>query len=212
MIVIKEQFYELRLDDYATPSFVSFDKPFYGTMEDIQGFVAALEQDEECRDRHEELISAFHAYENGNHDVKHHAAYQKIPLLIPVNVLERRTTTLQKYEWTHMNIWDCPYDLRCEELQAEQAWIAVHNGYARCLRARFKNLELQSIVNDDWRVFNDGFWGYAHMLEYDEPYVYNRLMVTEEAFKTKKLALENARADDPGLLLDEVCDEMFADG
>ena len=47
---------------------------------------------------------------------------------------------------------------------------------------------------------------------YEEPYVYSRLLVSEEAFKTKKLALKNARAHQPGLCLDEVCDEMFGDG
>ena len=44
-----EQFYQLRLDDCATPSFVSFDKPYYGPLEEIRDFVNALEQDEGCR-------------------------------------------------------------------------------------------------------------------------------------------------------------------
>ena len=111
-----------------------------------------------------------------------------------------------------MNIWECPYELRCQELQVEQAWIEAENLYVRCVRARFKNLELQSIINDDWGALNDGFWGYPHILEYEEPYVYNRLMVIEEVFKTKKLMLKNARASEPGLCMDEVCDEMFGDG
>ena len=69
----------------------------------------------------------------------------------------------------------------------------------------------QAIINDEWSAFHDGFWGYPHILEYEEPYVYNRLMVIEEVFKAKKLMLKNARASEPGLCMDEVCDEMFGD-
>ena len=208
----REQFYQLRLDDCATPGFVSFDKPYYGTLEEIRGFIAALEQDEQCRENHANLIAAFHAYESGNHDAKHYAAFQEIPLLIPVDVLMRRVERLHDYAWTHMNIWECPYYLRCRELEAEQVWIETEKCCVRCLRTRFKNLELKSIVGDEWRPLNSGFWGYPHMLEYEEPYVYSRLLVSEEAFKTKKLALKNAQANQPGLCLDEVCDEMFGDG
>lgn len=114
--------------------------------------------------------------------------------------------------WTHMNIWECPYYLRCRELEAEQVWLQIEKGFVRCVRARFKDLELQSIISDEWRPFNSGFWGYPHMLEYEEPYVYSRLLVSEEAFKTKKLALKNAQTNQPGLCMDEVCDEMFGDG
>ena len=207
-----EQFYQLQLDDHATPAYISFSKPYYGTLEEIRAFVAALEQNEKCRNCHESLITAFHAYENGDIGAKHNVAYQEIPLLIPVKVSKRRSLTLPEHKWTHMNIWECPYELRCQELQVEQVWIEAENLYVRCVRARFKNLELQSIVNDDWGALTDGFWGYPHILEYEEPYVYNRLMVIEEVFKTKKLMLKNARASEPGLCMDELCDEMFGDG
>ena len=207
-----EQLYQLRLDDCATPSFVSFDKPYYGTLEEIRDFVAALEQDEECREGEESLITAFHAYEAGKHGATHYAAYQEIPLLIPVSILTRKTVILREYAWTHMNIWNCPYELRCEELEAGQVWIETEKGCVRCLRAKFKNLELKSVIRNDWRPLNSGFWGYPHMLEYEEPYVYNRLLVSEESFNTRELALKNAHARQPGLCLDEVCDDMFGDG
>ena len=41
-----EQFYELTLDDCATPSFISGAKSFFGRLSDIRSFVTALEQDE----------------------------------------------------------------------------------------------------------------------------------------------------------------------
>ncbi len=104
--MISQQFYQLRLDDCATPSFVSFDKPYYGTLDEIRGFIAALEQDEACRESDAAPIAAFHAYESGDHEAKHYAAYQELPLLIPVSVLERKTVTLREYAWTHMNIWE----------------------------------------------------------------------------------------------------------
>ena len=97
-------------------------------------------------------------------------------------------------------------------MEAEQVWLQIEKGFVRCVRARFWDLELKSIISDEWRPFNSGFWGYPHMPEYEEPYVRCRLMVTEETFKTRKLALEDASLPQPGLLLDEVCDEIFGDG
>ena len=60
-----EQFYELTLNDCATPSFISGAKSFFGRLSDIRSFVTALEQDERCKENHEQLISAFKAFESG---------------------------------------------------------------------------------------------------------------------------------------------------
>ena len=174
-----QQLYQLTLDDSATPSFISFTKPFYGSLSDIRCFIEALEQDEDHKENYKELTEAFRAYESGSTDVKHHAAYQEIQLLKPVKVLASRTTNLKDYRWTHMNVWDCPYELRCEELIAEQTWIEQEGTYLRCLRAKFRKLEFLSSFDQQWRDLNDGFWGYLHMLDYDEPYVFQRLWVIE---------------------------------
>lgn len=207
-----EQFYELTLDDCATPSFISGAKPFYGRLSDIRSFVTVLEQDERCKENHEHLIGAFKAFESGDTETEHYAAYQKVRLLTPIKVLTSRTTTFPNHRWTHMNVWDCPYELRCEELIAEQMWIEREGSYLRCLRAKFKKLEYLSNFEKRWRDLIDGFWGYPHMLEYQEPYVVLRLWVAEEPFASKELALENAKMPEPGLCLNDVCDEMFGGG
>ena len=43
------RYYRLLLDDYSAASFTSFDKDYFGTLEQIDGFFQAIKADEEDR-------------------------------------------------------------------------------------------------------------------------------------------------------------------
>lgn len=58
-------YYELSLDDYSSPSFCSFAKPFYGRLSDIQSLIDALASDNQ-KGIHDELIAAFAAFQKGD--------------------------------------------------------------------------------------------------------------------------------------------------
>ena len=80
-------YYRLELDDYSAAAFTSFGKYYYGTLDEIRDFIDELCSNEDFGDRFVELISAFHAFEAGQHDVKHNVAYRDVPLLVPVRLL-----------------------------------------------------------------------------------------------------------------------------
>ena len=92
-------YYRLELDDYSAAAFTSFGKYYYGTLDEIRDFIDELCSNEDFGDRFVELISAFHAFEAGQHDVKHNVAYRDVPLLVPVRLLHKEKITLDNHAW-----------------------------------------------------------------------------------------------------------------
>ena len=60
-VMNEKQFYRLELDDMATPSFTSFGKFYYGTMEQLSIFMKALEEADHLGDHFKDLTQAFHS-------------------------------------------------------------------------------------------------------------------------------------------------------
>ena len=56
------RYYRLLLDDYSAASFTSFDKEYFGTMEDMDGFFKALREDEDTVERFADLLSVYDKY------------------------------------------------------------------------------------------------------------------------------------------------------
>lgn len=44
MIMSDQQYYRILLDDYSAASFTSFDKAYFGTMSDLEGWIKAIEE------------------------------------------------------------------------------------------------------------------------------------------------------------------------
>ena len=96
-------YYRLELDDYSAAAFTSFGKYYYGTLDEIRNFITQLSNDDAFRDRFSELISAFQAFEFGQHEVTHQVAYRETPLLVPAQLLHKEKITLDNYAWEHLN-------------------------------------------------------------------------------------------------------------
>ena len=53
------RFYRLLLDDYSAASFTSFDKDYFGTLEDIGGLFKAIREDEDTAERFQDILSVY---------------------------------------------------------------------------------------------------------------------------------------------------------
>lgn len=93
------RFYRLLLEDYSAASFTSFDKDYYGTLEDIDGFFKAIREDEDTADRFQDILSVHDQYLAGNKKVTHNVAYRDVPFLVPAKVLAVETSVLTNYAW-----------------------------------------------------------------------------------------------------------------
>lgn len=209
----EQPYYRLELDDYSAASFTSFSKDYFGTMEDIHGFISALEQDEDYSVTQQSLISTFKRYEQGEKKILYHAAHQQVPFLVLAKILCRKIQTYHNLKWEHLNTWQWPYYMRCSQAEAEHIWLKCGKKYYRCIKVRFTNLEYEDLDNL-WNPLGDMLWGYPEVIEYQKPLLCNRLAVVEKQFDS----LEDLQADiesfekAPDPEFSRFCDDIFGDG
>lgn len=210
---MSDTMYCLNLHDYSTPSFVSFGKPYYGTLDELRSFINALEKDDRVRDSHKDIIAAFREFEAGNEDVTHTVAFQKIPLLEPVTMLASYTHKMEGYKWEHLNTWQWPYNMRCTEVTATHFWLKCDSYYTRCVCAKFKDLAYEG-VRDEWMPVGSMIWGFPHIIAAKDKSIFNRLAVEEKRFAKKKDALADVEAFQTArdVNFTEFCNDIFGDG
>lgn len=209
-----DKFYCLYLDDYSGPSFTSWGKPYYGTLEDIQCLVDALAHNGKDHGLSiTELIGAIRVYLAGNHGVTHHVGYQEVPLLMPVSLLGTRRLSQEHFSWEHTNIWGCIYPMRCDAVTVDLYWVSGPEGFSRVERASFDNLVYMGGF-DSWRPLRDGFWGFPEMIKTDGDTCSIRLAVIDKRFKNRDAALEDMAAAHAvsDVNFKRICDDIFGNG
>lgn len=209
-----EAYYQLLLEDFSAPSYISCNKSYYGTLNEISGLLEALSKDDKWKDSFLETQEAFKAFMNGEKEVRHNVLYENIKLLEPAKLIGSVTYTENEKQWKHLNAWDHPYYIHCSKAKIQHLWFECENKYVRVLKANITNLQ----YSDDkkrWVDVNCRFWGFPHMLEVvDDITVYNRLAVIDKLFDS----LEQAKLDyenflnSPDTDFGNFCDEMFGDG
>lgn len=207
-------YYRLELDDYATVAFTSFSKDYYGTLDDIRKLMDALETDEDLCNSQQALITAFRSYQQGNTDIQHSVAYQKVPFLTEAKVLHREERRYRNLEWKHLNTWQWPYYLRSEEAVTLHFWLQCQTQYCRCVKVCFRNLEYCGSHDHEWKPLGDMLWGFPEMIVYQPPFLWNRLAVVEKKFNdfSELQADMDGCAKDPDPEFARFCDDIFGDG
>lgn len=207
---MSKQIYKLSLDDYATPGFVSFTKGYYGTLEDIEGFVTAIRDDKD--NPNDYLSSIFEKYKSGEKSITHKAAYTEHPFLLKARCIEKRTSFLFQHCWEHINIWHCPYEMKCTKADSTHIWLSCHGEFVRCIKTTFTNLRYEA-VGGKYKGFSM-LWGYPHQIEFQKKNIYNRMYVVEKTFKTRKELLEDIENFElhPDPIFTEVLNDIFGDG
>ena len=193
-----QQYYRILLDDYSAASFTSFDKAYFGTMSDLEGWIKAIEVEKCFAERFSSLTKTFRAYQSGQHNITHNVAYQEVRFLDKVTLLYRESYTAEKLAWEHLNTWQWPYFMSCEKVESEHLWLRCKDRYYRCFMAKFYSLKYGTDPNEQTPA-GGMLWGFPEMLEVDDlPLMWNRLAEPEKNFKTLAEAqaeLTDARRD-----------------
>ena len=210
---MNEQYYRIMLNDYDKPAFVTFDKAYYGSLQQVRTFIEALEQDKRTKRNHEPLIKAFREYESGNTEVTHPVCFHEAKLLTPIKCIGTKQFSLGPRQWDHINIWGFPNPLRYESVDVTFYWFSEKDSYCRCLTAQFQNLEMESL-NGKWHPLADATWGHPHMVELEDACTFNRLAVVESRFEKHIDLLENFQRFQVPSEVDftEFCNDIFGDG
>ena len=162
-VKVEPTYYRLELDDYSAAAFTSFGKYYYGTLEDLRCFFGELAHDEKLKKQFKELLSTFQAFEEGQQDLSHSIAYRKVPFLVPAQLLHREPVTLENYKWTHINTWDRPYYMRCDEVRSEHLWLACDGEYCRATKAMLSRLQYTGTIGR-WNHVGTMLWGFPCIL------------------------------------------------
>lgn len=206
----------LTLDEYAAASFTSFSKPYFGTLEQIDALFQAIREDKETASKLDDLLEVYDRYKTGETNIEHIVAYQKVPFLVPVQeVLGESQLVVMNHHWDHLNIWECPYHMRCDTAESKHLWLRCEDRYYRVISARFANLCYKDSFLKNQYVHPYGSpWGFPHQFVLSPDISYNRLFVVEEIFASRDDALEDYAkfGDDPTPVFDSVMDDLFGDG
>lgn len=215
-----EQYYSVALEDFATVSFVSGTKNYFGTLPEIEKFINSLKTDPKKSDEifFSKTVSAFEEFKSGNENASHYAGNGEVRLLTAAAVYDSMSYTLPAMEWEHLNIYKSPYKMRFTSAEIEHIWFEADGNFYRTMTAKLTGLEHDCRLAEDdpeqWKPFdNKSFWGYPHIIEFEEPYTFNALAVPEKRFKTE----EELKADieefkkDPKPDFSAFCDDIFAD-
>lgn len=208
-----EKYFRLLLDDFSAATFTSFDKSYFGTLEQIKGLFDDIRSDEETAKRFEDILSVYDRYLAGETGITHNVAYQEVPFLVPAKVLWMETSVLTDYNWTHYNTWEWPYYMKCDKAESTHIWFSCRRKYCRCILTRFTNLQYGT-DQKDYKPLGGMIWGYPGQIQGEIGNLYNQLYVTEKWFDHKPEAFNDwgnfTSKPDPDF--SSVLDDVFGDG
>lgn len=209
-----ESFYCLVLDDYAAPSFCSFGKNYFGSLELIEHLIHSIKVDRRYADDYKQLINTFKEYMAGNVDVKHNVAYKDVLFLEPVTIYAKENSVADFNKYEHLNVWGYPYYLRWNRAESNHIWLKYGNSFVRCIKTVFYNLEECADIDDEVYRPMHGCMGFPKQIEIKDEVVTNTLYVTEKVFEDEKELLEDVErfrnSQDP--LFERIFEDIFGDG
>lgn len=207
------RFYHLLLDDYSAASFTSFDKDYFGTLEQINEFFESIKSDKQMAKHQEYILSIYEQYLAGNKTVTHKVAYRDVPFLVPAKVIGVQKSKLTDYSWEHLNTWHWTYEMKFDIVESEHIWFSCYGKYSRCIQANFTNLQYKGIF-DNYEPMDGMIWGYPCQITGKNGNLRNRLYVVEKWFKAKEEAMNDQiqfeQSPDPDF--SRVLDDIFGDG
>ena len=121
-------------------------------------------------------------------------------------VLEYSDALKQHITDIGIDIIDVDYDTKTH------VWLKHDNRYYRCVRARLTDLHYDTEPDGQPKRYTGTTWGFPSIIDYSEPYTYNRLYETERIFNTWEEAEADIRAFSDDAILTEFFNDIFGDG
>lgn len=207
------RYYRLILDDYSAAAFTSFSKYYFGTLKQLKGLFDDIRSEENTAKSHASILSTFDRFLAGEKNIKHYAAYQGVPFLVPAKILGTETSVLTDYQWTHLNTWLWPYYMKCDKAESEHLWISCRGEYFRCIRTEFTNLQYGT-DQENYEPLGMMIWGYPGQIQGKIGNLHNQLFVAEKQFKSKTEALNNRMnfIANPDPDFSKILEDVFGDG
>lgn len=155
------RFYLFSLDDYATASFTSFTKPYFGTTKQFKELVDLFDDGEL-----EGVENAFYHFVAGEETIEYNAGQIKTRFAKPVEIIDSRDIEFGATEFEHENIWGYPYYTKNDGIKGKLYLGKAEERFFIFYNVEIKNLRYALFEDDtDWKKLDGGFWGYPHQLK-----------------------------------------------
>ncbi len=164
-MIKKDQIFELKLEDYSYPRYMSAVKSYYGTMDEIIEMMIRMEDDPHVRARYKETLDAAEFYDLDN-EVTHTVAGLTLPMFIPVKEFSRVETTLRDKEWEYKTYSGSVYPCKATEIEMCQALIWTKTGFERCVQANITGLQV-CYPGIGWTYIHGTIKGFPGMVTFD---------------------------------------------
>lgn len=196
--------YQLMLEDYSTPSFVSCSKPYFGTQKQI---LSLLE-----RRRDPELLETARQYFSGSGSGEGPMLYWREQIVSPVERLGSVPFQMENVSATFLNTWDCPYFLRAQRAEGKLYYLCREDGVCfRALEAVFTDLMLTDDPIPEEVDLLQPFWGYPDMIYCRDGRAKSRLLLAERRFQNREEALDDL-THPSAPCFDRFFEDIFGDG
>ena len=181
----KDPAFVITLWDYASPSFCSFTKEYAGNLQMLDRYFAVRAMEHPDSEETQYFASAFARLRQGEAGIIVNVAYQDVPFGKPAELIAVKKTDMLRFEYRHMNVWDCPYWIHAERCEARLAYIRADDMYLRCVLAEFTS-PMYSTVPDERIPLGRMIMGQPSLIALEADRLYNRLMIVESRFDSEK--------------------------
>ena len=140
-MIKKDQIFELKLEDYSRPRYMSALRPYYGTMNEIIEFMIQLEDNPNTCTRYQETLDAAEYYDLDN-ELPHTIAGQTVTIFEPAAEISRLETTRCDVRWDYTAHSGSVYPCYASKIEMCQSLMETKSGYELCLRANITGLQV----------------------------------------------------------------------
>ncbi len=204
---MNQTYYAMQLEDPATPSFCSFAKDYFGTLQDFQDVMAEMKK----ADAYADTVNAFEQFMQGDLKAEHTVCYNKIPVLRTAQLIGKERFELDETEWDHENTFGYIYKMRAKRISAEQILFRSGDAYYRCVRPTFYDLQYQAECDAAWHEVGERLWGNLGVVQVQEKEHRFRLFVVEKSSLSPGEVLSEMWTQ-ANLHFGTACDEIFGNG
>lgn len=198
--------YAFTLPDYATVSFVSASKLYFGTLDDFNKLLVSEDN--------VAYKEAFEKLKAGERNIFVDVLYCKERFGEQAQILEEKHFELQDGVYNHINIYSFPYDVAYSKLGITKYLIR----YKRSYYIAYKIKIYSPHIKDDEMYLSGRFWGFPEMIraiklsnKKNDFMLENTLLEVSKIYKQKEKAIE-AFGNDAELDLRNFFNDIFGDG
>lgn len=185
---MKPEYFIYELDDYSSPTIVSWTKPYFGTIGDFKSLIDNLPGKSM-----EELRNTFERFAAGERRIVYHAGQAKIRFAHRVSLLAEKQFDLKKLTFEYKNTYGFPYKIRMTSavgrlclFKYEKVFYTVI--WAKLERPRYCNNHFDG---RRWTELGDMIWGFPGQIKMEGKFMKNALGVIEKRFDDEAAVREH---------------------